>query len=248
MSGEDPLKLLSVNIEGKRHLDKINNLIDRIKPDVLCMMEVFEDDAKDFAKKVGGQYQFGNMFYKEVKREDHLKTEYRNFGIAIISNLEKNNERKEYYFRDIENIKIYRQGIFTDLAMVVLSADFKKGDSSFRIATTHFCKSENGVADNFQKEHIGGLMNSLENLSELVVCGDFNAPRGMEIFEIISSKYKDNIDPKYETSLDANLHRAGYLPYMVDGLFSTPEYEIKNMYFETGVSDHYAIVADVIKR
>jgi hypothetical protein len=34
---------------------------------------------------------------------------------------------------------------------------------------------------------------------------------------------------------------------MVDGVFSTPEYSVSNVSLNFGVSDHAAIVADIVK-
>jgi hypothetical protein len=81
----------------------------------------------------------------------------------------------------------------------------------------------------------------------MALFGDFNAPRGKEIFSIFTEKLKDNIPLNYETSLDENLHRAGKLTYMVDGCFTTPEYVASDVELRFGVSDHAAVLATITK-
>jgi len=41
------------------------------------------------------------------------------------------------------------------------------------------------------------------------------------------------------------LHRAGPLPYMVDGVFSTGEYGVSKVRLHQGVSDHCAITCTI---
>ncbi len=89
-----------------------------------------------------------------------------------------------------------------------------------------------------------GLLDAEEGF---VLCGDFNAPRGGEIFSELAARYRDNIPAQYTTSIDASLHRAGDLQLMVDGIFTTPEYQASSVLLHSGVSDHYAVTADITK-
>ena len=83
------------------------------------------------------------------------------------------------------------------------------------------------------------------------MCGDFNAPRGGEIFSALATRWHDNIPGTYHTSLDLSLHKAGKVDgerlatLMVDGLFTTPGYRTSRVELVPGVSDHCAIVAEV---
>ena len=88
---------------------------------------------------------------------------------------------------------------------------------------------------------------SFINKEPFVLAGDFNAPRGGEIFSHIAERYTDNIPPHYTTSIDGTLHRAGPIPFMVDGLFTTPSYRAKGVHLEFGVSDHAAVAATIEK-
>jgi endonuclease/exonuclease/phosphatase family metal-dependent hydrolase len=247
------LKLLSVNIEGKKHLNKIVDLIERVQPDVICMQEVFEDTIEELNANFGGEVFFSPIVLKTKdgidKTEEELARgpfETVRFGTMILSRLPVSNATEDYYFGDREVLRMHRSGFYTDIALVLSSVDAEKDGVLFRIATTHLCKSETGeVVSEFQRDSTHKLLDAMGKLGELIACGDFNAPRGKEIFSLINEKYTDNISPEYTTSLDPDLHRAGPLPYMVDGLFTTPAYKVTHMHFETGVSDHYAIVAEI---
>src|SRR3569623_473248 len=108
-------------------------------------------------------------------------------------------------------------------------ADIERDGEMFRIATTHFPVTAHGEATDFQREDMKNLLSLLEKEGEFVLTGDFNAPRGGEIFAELASRYKDNIPPTITTSIDGMLHRAGQLPHMVDGIFSTPGYLVSNV-------------------
>jgi hypothetical protein len=96
-------------------------------------------------------------------------------------------------------------------------------------------------------------MQILGTMGEFVLGGDFNAPRGGEMFSVLSSAYTDNIPLQYKTSLDLTLHRAARErgpqlgDKMVDGLFSTPAYSVSDVRLVDGVSDHMAVVATISK-
>lgn len=79
----------------------------------------------------------------------------------------------------------------------------------------------------------------------LVLCGDFNAPRGGPIFSQFAERWRDCIPQHIATSIDPDLHRAGALQLMVDGLFTTADFAVSNVRMHCGVSDHKAITADI---
>lgn len=237
------LKLLSVNIERDRHTDKILNLISKTSPDVVCLQEVCDFDLERFAEKIGEFFYFSPMI-KHVEKDRNY-----NSGIAIFSKYQFENVYEDYYYKNKEDLYVCGIGGHQDTPMVLLSVNIEKDGEVFNILNTHFIKSnlEGGYPDEFQLLQVESLLSALNKHEEVIVCGDLNAPRGMPIFSKISEKYTDNIDQKYTRSLDSELHRRPDLELMVDGLFTSKHYLAKNMYFETGVSDHYAIVADIEK-
>lgn len=118
---------------------------------------------------------------------------------------------------------------------------------TFRIGTTHFTWTPDGEADEVQRTDIESLFAVLEKQGDIIFTGDFNAPRGKEIFSRLAERYHDNVPSEYTTSIDSTLHRAGDLPHMVDGIFSTSGYAVQNVRMVCGVSDHCALVAEVRK-
>jgi endonuclease/exonuclease/phosphatase family metal-dependent hydrolase len=99
----------------------------------------------------------------------------------------------------------------------------------------------------FQRGACDRLLELLDDRS-LVLCGDFNAPRGKEIFSRLAAHWTDHVPLAHTTSLDPVLHRAGALQLMVDGIFSTPDYDVSGVRLHQGVSDHCAITARIGKR
>jgi endonuclease/exonuclease/phosphatase family metal-dependent hydrolase len=125
----------------------------------------------------------------------------------------------------------------------------------YTIATTHFTWSPKGEANDDQRRDQAALFAILDSLGEFAFAGDFNAPRGKETFSKFAERYQDNIPPHYETSIDVTLHKTRNNPvenarvgkYMVDGLFTTPQYQASNVRLEFGISDHAAIIATIEK-
>ena len=117
--------------------------------------------------------------------------------------------------------------------------------------TTNFTWSEHGQPDRYQRQDVRALLDTVLPLGDIVLCGDFNAPRGGEIFSFLAERLKDNIPRRYKTSLDIALHRAGkerpeeLADKMVDGFFTSHGYRASGVRLERGVSDHCAIVGTV---
>jgi len=119
---------------------------------------------------------------------------------------------------------------------------------NFMIGTTHFTWTFNGETDSRQEKDLSSLFEVLDGIPELILCGDFNAPRGKKVWSALSSRYIDHIPLEYTSSIDSKLHRKKDLHHLVDGLFSTPHYETKNVRIVCNVSDHCAVVAEIYKK
>lgn len=131
---------------------------------------------------------------------------------------------------------------------ILLTASVATPDGgTWTIGTTHMPVTEGAEETSFQHAALQGLLQAAGTFDDIVFCGDFNAPRGRTIFSALAAAYRDNIPMQYETSIDGELHRAGPLPLMVDGLFSTPEYAVSDVALVSGVSDHCAITATIAR-
>lgn len=63
----------------------------------------------------------------------------------------------------------------------------------------------------------------------------------------LAKNYTDNIPPHITNTLDSMFHRVPSLIRLVDGIFSTPEYNVQNVTVRSGISDHCAIVGEITK-
>jgi endonuclease/exonuclease/phosphatase family metal-dependent hydrolase len=239
------LKLVSVNIESHKHLDKVMKLLQAEQPDVVCLQEVFQVDLPFFTEALDMEGHFlslADIDHATNYQFDPLGI----WGVAILTKLPHTEFQDAYYVRhdDKESAKI-QDFEPNSVDRGVIWTTVTKDDQPFTIATTHFTWSEEGSSTELQAQNLKDLLAILQPLPELILCGDFNAPRGKATFQTLADHYTDNIPAQYTSSLDPELHRVGHLQLMVDGLFTTPHYQTKNVRLATGVSDHQAIVGEV---
>lgn len=78
------MKLISLNIEGRRHLDRLPRFFKQHPADVVCLQEVFGVDMKHLSEIIGAEGYFEPMVLmtEENKFTDQLFGEY---GIALFS-------------------------------------------------------------------------------------------------------------------------------------------------------------------
>ncbi|MBI2098098.1 MAG: endonuclease/exonuclease/phosphatase family protein [Candidatus Wildermuthbacteria bacterium] len=245
---KDSIKLISVNIELAKHLGLVRAFLEKEKPDIACLQEVCEADLKEFAKEFEMEAVFAQMSL--IGKGEYTKPPFAPYGVGILSRLPIQSVQRPYYRGDEETAKQREfQGLSRDDPHPLLCASIKKGDQSFVVGTTHFTWTQNGEPDDLQRNDLVSLLRTLEKFPETVLVGDFNAPRGRETFDTLARYYKDNIPAHYATSIDANLHHDGEKVrnklLMVDGLFTTLQYECANVRLQDGISDHMAIVAEI---
>ena len=237
------VKIVSINIERQKHLESVKSFLETEKPDVVCMQELHKSDVMMFAELLDMMYVFEPMFNNIdenfvmgtaifAKHLDEISQHWIG-GSTDELPLSRNN------LSSSENYNLSRYLLITAKAII-------EGDC-FVIGTVHLPVTEKGEVTDFQLKTMQQLLSVTKEYDELLFCGDFNAPRGREVFDTIANHYTDNIPIVYETSLDKDIHRAGYIPFMVDGLFSTPQYMVSNVRLVNGVSDHLAVVGEVMK-
>jgi endonuclease/exonuclease/phosphatase family metal-dependent hydrolase len=266
------MKLISLNIEAHKHLEE--RLIPFLKaeqPEVVCVQELFYVDIARIVAETGltlvhyvpvadvtepnrhipdalgwwGNAQF--IQSDTIAVEPLPMVYYKGQSNIVISDtlLSQEEVRSQWSTQQVPhfmgdadpnaaNRVVLHMNVTTPLA------------KTYHIMTTHFTWSPGGTSTPEQKEHATSLVNTFsEKTTNTIFCGDFNAPRGGETFQILASRWKDNIPLNYTTSLDQNLHKGGKLQLMVDGLFSDPEVQFSSVRLQDGVSDHMAIVAEV---
>jgi endonuclease/exonuclease/phosphatase family metal-dependent hydrolase len=231
--------------------------VQKEQPDVLALQEVFKERLPDIVRETKMRFV---SFYPMHTNSNivHPKLTDTTLGVAVFSNVDVENVHGVYYVGEESIVPrfIYSQNPNSseisdtpnNSNLVLACGDFKKDGESYRVLTTHFTYTRDGVATAFQLAHLDLLFQKLENIGgDFILTGDFNAPRGRETWNRLAAKYADNIPLSYTSSLDPILHKAAAqkFPYVVDGCFTTSGYKAKEVRLVSGVSDHMAIVAHI---
>ena len=234
-------KLISLNIEGKKHLKEVREFLAKSEADIACLMEVCREDVLELA---GERYPFVVFAPNDVlgnhKNVDDSLVET---GAAILSKKVIEESEKDY-FGEKPRTFIDRSGK-TSHAPVLLTA--KVG--GLVLGIVHFTWSINGRVSEIQHKHLKSLLSKVKD-GEMILCGDFNIPRGNELYEELAKNFKDNIPSEIETTLDPVLHYAnkeevGRLKFVVDYMWSTKGYKVSDVQVISGVSDHCALVCTI---
>jgi endonuclease/exonuclease/phosphatase family metal-dependent hydrolase len=236
-----PLKLISLNIEGNRHIEKVILFLKKENADVVCLQEVFIDGFES----IKGELKTKGKFFPLTNNTDpSKKCQIGNGlkGMAIFTKLPNSGM----------NFKLYKgEGKTPEQAHAnsgdrgIAYAEFEKDDKNFTIGTTHFTWTADSEANDEQRKNFSKLMHIVKAFPHFILCGDFNAPRGKEIFSKFTKFFVDNIPPEVNTTLDPKHHRAPHLRYVVDSIFSTSPYEVSNVRIVDDISDHKAIIGEI---
>lgn len=234
-------RLISLNVERSKHMERVLPFLRFHQPDVVCLQELTETDIPRVQEAAGlAHIHFAPMAVHPLDN--------RAFGVGVLS-------RHAFTAQDIIPYGGTGKGdMVLDrtspesrmstcrylVARVALAID----GEAFTIATTHFPWTPDGQQRDFQVESMQRLISGLGS-SEIILTGDFNAPRGGPVFAVLAKKLADNIPADANTSLDPILHRAGPLKLMVDGLFTSKHYRADEVRLLGGLSDHKAVVARV---
>ncbi len=245
--------LVSVNIERSKHLDRVIPFLQSRTPDVACFQELCEADIETIMAACGAQ----SVHFSPMSRTIDLDNSASVQGPCIMSKYPMLMSRTATYAGDdsrIPEARVGDQSTYDTANYALLTADIAIQSDTVRVCTTHFLWSPRGSVTEKQRVGMRGLVKELEQSGDFVLTGDFNAPRGGEMFNELASRWKDNIPLQYKTSIDVELHRAGkthadeLATKMVDGLFTTPYYEASEVTLVSGVSDHCAVVADILRK
>ena len=239
-----PLKLLTLNIEQDRHLDRVAQTIATHLPDIVCLQEVFEKDCAKLAA-VGG-YQVKYAISTLMPEGTAGNTSPRSWGVAVLTRVQLINQTVAYYSDD-PRIRIFDAP--NDLRRMVVMTELQHEGRFYRFGTTHFTWSMAGATTEEQLADFARLKRVLLPYSDYVLCGDFNAPRGGELFARFTDELGliDHLPPNVTTTIDPQFHYGGALELAVDTIFSTPEYSVTDVQVLEGISDHKGILARVAR-
>lgn len=235
------LKLICLNIELDEHFDRILPFFEREKPDVVLLQEVLQKDVPLLENALNMKSHFTPVAQFEWQGRLEIQVQ------AIFTRLPLLGNSVEYYrgHRDSPPLIEVEHGAGEFLARALSVIQVTKGGNNYRLGMTHFTWTPDGKPSEKQIHDLERLFDLLSPFPDIILCGDFNAPRGTLIFEKLAARFKDNIPPHITTTIDKNWHRAGDLQLVIDGLFTTPHYSVEAIKIVDNVSDHMAIVADV---
>lgn len=240
------MKLVSLNMEGERHIERVLPFLKAEAPETICLLEA-PQLFQHHLQELGYHTSFAPMLVRERDHTSH------NEGIILASKHPFTCE-EQYYHGSRDTIKIY-QGAKEAISNVVLLAQIDTPEGDIRLLTTHVMVTPHGASNEHQRRGIRALLEILDTQPPHIICGDFNMPRGHnDQYPLFTERYTDSIPDTYASSLDRNLHQLGSDPtlqdpifdaYMVDYVFTQEPYQAENVRLEFDVSDHAAVIADI---
>jgi endonuclease/exonuclease/phosphatase family metal-dependent hydrolase len=244
------MKLISLNIERSGHLrERVLPFLRAEAPDVLCLQELCACDIAAFEDMFGQPVLYAPMTQHPYPNLGDTDKEIQGVGLIAKQPLETptvlfTNGRP--YPVPVMEFVITEQGQHTPLPATLNQAVVSATVGGLRLQTTHLVVTPGGKSTPFQREQAARIIAHTQTehtqFGPTVLCGDFNAPRGGETWAMLANALRDNTDPRWETTLDPTLHRAGPLPYVVDGIFSLGAVKVATPRLQFGVSDHAALV------
>jgi endonuclease/exonuclease/phosphatase family metal-dependent hydrolase len=238
------LKILSLNIEGHHHVEVCADFLRQSNFDVVCLQEVLLQDLTKFEETMGVEALFFPLA-NVTKTNRYNVDPLGQWGLAVLSRQPIRAHHMQLYKGVAGEIPEFVDGQPNSVSRGWIAIDVEKDQQIFRLVNTHFTWTPDGQADAEQRRDLDTFLGQLETLQEFVLMGDFNAPRGRETWQKIASIYQDNIPAEVTTTLDPELFRVKDLKIVIDGMFSTPKYQVKNVYILTGLSDHCGVQAEI---
>ena len=205
---EGRVKLVSLNIEMDKHLQRVLPFLQAEHPDVACLQEIFEKDMRTMEEALGMKGHFEAVSVVDVSYVDGKRCPDEELakkgpqGIGFFTKLPVHLSGVEYYHGKPGEVPRHS----VDYSRFFLWRQVEKEGELFTIGTTHFTWTPDGNTSDEQAEDVTKLFRVLEQFPEIAFCGDFNAPRGREIWGEIAKRYKDNIPQEYVSSIDPVLH------------------------------------------
>jgi exonuclease III len=248
------MKLININIEGDKHFDTVIPFLEKERPDVLCLQEIYRKDLPHF-EALG----YAITFLPITRKEFQGKREELGVVLAVNSERVTLEQTASYYYHDPAGELHEYDNNHKDLTVNngVLIGTLTIDSESFIVATTHFTWIPDGnIPNDYQRDDMSRFLAHMKMLAPHCVTGDFNIPRYQNpLYDELLTQYNDAVPTTYTSSLDIQKHRLGSNPelrhlftdYMVDHLLIQESYLASDVRLEFGISDHAAIVATIEK-
>jgi len=244
------VKIISLNIEGDKHLPEVIGLINRERPEVVCLQEIFEEDFNILIKRFGMKGIFSpTVFIDKPGQPGFGKAGI--FGVAMMGKL-PGKFGSEYYFKrrggELPRYQGWPNAGHRTLVWQKIKGKGKREEGrGLVVAATHFTWSKGGQVTSRQRREMRSLLGLLDKIKPDILCGDFNTARGGELWVQLLERFTDNIPPEVDNTLDPVLHYAKGYKIVVDGFFTAAESKVRveSLKLVGGVSDHLAVAAEV---
>lgn len=233
------MKLISLNIQGKKHLHRWIPALRNLTPDVVCLQEIFLEDVGFAETELGMRGWFAGQAIVPEKNA-HYVGGTGEWGNALFSR-EPLSRLEVHYYRG--TYPVVWEDEPTDCARAVIMAEIVFKGAVFNLGMLHFTWSRNGQNTEAQKGDLERLFTVCKKYPELILVGDFNIPRGTLLFTELTARFKSWVPESYVSSLDPVLFRYPDIRVVVDHLFTTDHYDVRDVRLLSGLSDHCAISA-----
>lgn len=237
------VKLISLNIEGHKHIDRVCEFLKSQDADVICLQEVFQVDLTILEKATGMRAYFApNATVEGPNKADFPPLGP--WGVVWMSRLPHEPVEVAYYHgQGTAPVMNFRPN---DADRALIWSVVEKNGRRYRIGTTHFTWTPDGQINDDQRRDFEVLSEMIRDFNSLVFCGDFNAPRGREMFSKFEELLIDHLPEDIPSTLDPELHKKKPgLSLVVDTIFSTDHYHVSQVRTISGVSDHLAVTGVV---
>lgn len=242
------ISIVSINMEGDRHLDMVFGFIGTNRPHCLALQEA-PASVVDKLVRLGYFVSFAPMTYEtSVAPGDTL-------GI-LLATITPATFTTHYYSAKYGTPTAFNPHDQHTKAYPIVHATLTVDSQRVIIGTTHLYDTFDGLANSDQTACVDALLAYTETLPPHYLIGDFNMPRehNTNYERFLAAGYTDHIPKTYTSSLDRTLHRKGNATdlnapifdiYMVDYLFGMAPYRVTDVTLTFGVSDHAALSATI---
>lgn len=236
------MKIIQLNVEKDKHREGVRSLIEKFDPDVLCLEEViFDPSLPSFEDRFGASGVFVPVLLDDFGRKQ---------GTAIVSKHGLKDVEIKYYWKDKEELlKDIHREINGEFHYALIKATITCGGVDYKVAVTHFPVSYPGTrVSEFQMTCFENLKPMIDSCDDIIFCADLNSARGLPIYDYFAGILNDNVPKDVTTTIDGALHRAGHIYLVVDSIFTSNHYDVSDISLIDGVSDHLALLANIVKK
>lgn len=238
------ITIVSVNIEGDNHLDRIIPFLEKLTPDVVCLQECFAADLEVLKFHHLPHSTFCSLASVLLPNSVRLSPKGE-WGLAILSSHPFSHTSEDYYQKNRTSLPKLDDKNPNTVNRAVQFAILNTQTLKIKIANTHFTWSSAGQITAGQRDDFQKMLAILDNSRPDILCGDFNTPRGKQLYSLLEERYLSAVPDSISSTIDQHLHRIPDIQLVVDGVFVDKKHQIISSKVYDGVSDHTAIVTQI---